>query len=819
MSRKIHRNSNSDNKTLNIILLFLIAAFMIVIPFYRGLFFRINYISAIAFVSIIFAVFIGYKLRDKTYKALDTYMDLSVLLIPVAYLISFFFAVNAKDAFDMFLLYCSYFMMYKLTTDLSAKDEKYKNIFINVIIASTFLLSFASMLNVAGIVDINGAFIGKRLYGLYQYANTTASVLGVGIILSINKLINEENKIKAVVYQMILTALISSFIFTLSRGGYLVLAGILLLNFLLVKARAKLKLLLSLLISFLSSSMLIYKYYTLAEEQISAVWIHYLISIIVSAIIMYIIYSLKARVKLGFSDKAINIALIAVVAVFAGIFIFLFSVKEPIEYRLEHKVSEEKSWKDKSITLYELDQNSRYTIEFDVKASTESKNSYGIRVWSYNSANERTDILTHFESTGSEFTHKSFEYSTPNDMQRILIRLYNYESGSYTDYRNIVVRDSNDNVVKKMEKLKYVPSIIANRLANISLETKNVTSRLYFAKDGMKIIKDYPISGAGGGAWKNLYRQYQSMPYNTTEVHNFYVQYGTEVGIIGLSALVGLILLLIVSLIRSIKADSHYIYVYLAAILMLIHSTIDFNLSLAAVGFMLWMLIGIIGSDKNTPMIEKLPQKYIAAFSLIIAIIIFFISSSIYYGMKLGNQAVTIVKEQKDMARAIEVYKRASSFDKYNGAYRIDMSQLMINQFRNTKDNKYMDEFNKQISQLQKYEPYNYQYAPALCNMYLSIGNIEEASKLAEKKLQDEPLVSQSYILISDLNYKIAQYYLKENKVQEAIPYLEKILETNNKAEEINKNLKTPLKFTGDYPKMVEAASKTLEMIKADTKQ
>lgn len=821
MAKKMHSKSirSSDDKTIYNILIFLMASFMLIIPFYRGLFFRINYIPAIAFVGIMFAGFMVYKLRDKTFKALDTYMDLSVLLLPAAYLISFFFAVNAKDALDMFLLYCSYFMLYKLASELSAKNEKYKNILINLLIASTFILSFASMLSIAGLVDINGAFIGKRLYGLYQYANTTASVLGVGIILSLNKLINEGNIKKAAIYQLVLTALISSFIFTLSRGGYLVLAGVLLFNFLLIKARPKLKMLLGIFVSFISSSMLIYKFYTLAEEELSAIWIHYLISIIVSAVIIYIIYSFKNRIKFKFSDKSVNVALIAMAVVFIGAAAFLFSVKEPIEYRIEHRLGEEKSWKYESIYMYELKPNSKYTIEFDVKASLESLYSYGLVIRSYNSANEYAEVLNVFEPTGSEFLKKSFEFSTVSDTENIALLLYNYESNSNTVYKNIVIKDSNYVVVKKIEKLKYLPAVISNRITGTNLGIQEVSFRMYYAKDGLKIINDHPISGAGGGAWKNLYRQYQSILYNTTEVHNFYVQYGTEVGVIGLAALVGLILLLILSMVKSIKASSRYLYVYLAAMLLLLHSTIDFNLSLAAVGYILWMLIGIIGSDRNTPLMQKLPQKYIGVSILVLSLIVFFISASVYYGMKLGAQGAAISQENKDMDKAIELYERATAFDKYNGSYRIDLAQIMNKQLRETKNKKYYDGIMEQISLIRKYEPYNHQYTPIICNIYLSTGKFEEAVELADIKLKDEPLLAQSYMMNIDVNYGIADYYLKENKIEEAVPYLENIPDVYNEFERINKDLKTPLKLAEDYPKKLEAAQRTLDMIKADMKK
>jgi tetratricopeptide (TPR) repeat protein len=272
-------------------------------------------------------------------------------------------------------------------------------------------------------------------------------------------------------------------------------------------------------------------------------------------------------------------------------------------------------------------------------------------------------------------------------------------------------------------------------------------------------------------------------------------------------------------MVKSIKGDSPYLYVYLAAMLLLIHSTIDFNLSLAAVGYILWMLIGIINSDKSTPLKVILQQKYVAALVLALSLVIFFVSSSIYYGIKLGTQGAKTSNENKDVNKAIELYKKASTSDRYNGAYRIDLAQILNNQFRRTKDEKYNNAVIEQISLIKKYEPYNYKYAPIICNLYLSTGKFREASVLTDEKLQNEPMVVQSYELKIDLNYEVANYYVRDKKVQEAVPYLEKILEANAQLEETNKNLKTPLKLTENSLKKVEAAQRTLDMIKSDAKE
>lgn len=815
MAKKKYAVKVSENKNIYTVFVILLSAFMLIIPFYRGLFFRSEYLPAVAFISIVFAAYMFISLKDRT-DGLITYMDVSVLLIPVAYLISFFFAVNAKDSFDAVLLYCSYFMLYKLVSNLSVENEKYKNGFINLIIVSTFMLSFTAMLSIAGIINLKGVIVEKRLFGLYQYANTSASVLGVGIILSLNKLINHKDVKKIVIYQMVLTALISSFIFTLSRGGYLALVGVLLLNFLLLKAKEKLKMMLSLFISFLSDSILIFKFYSLAEDKLAEILIQYLISIVVSAVFVFVIYSLKNRIKIKVSDRSINTAIIAIVLIFIAIAVFLFSFKEPTEYRIEHRPSEEKSWVYKTISLDELNTNSKYSFEFDVMASLESPYSYGILIRSYNSAKEHIDILEHFESTGTDFIRKSFEFTTLPDTEKIDIQLYNYESNSYTVYKNMVVKDSNDNIVKKIENLKYIPSSIADRLTDINMKTQNVSLRICFMKDGLKIIRDYPITGAGGGAWRNLYRQYQSMPYFTTEVHNFYVQYGTEVGIMGLVILAGLIILLLISMIKAVKSDSQYLYVYIAAILLFLHSMIDFNLSLAAVGYILWMLIGIINSDKNTPLIGKYPHRYTVFAALFIALAVCFSSSAMRYGMNIGAQAAIASQAKLDVNKTIGMYEKAAALDRYNAIYRIDLAQILNKQLRETKDRKYYDGVMEQISLIRKYEPYNHQYTSMICNIYLSLGKFEEASKLADIKVQDEPLIAQSYKLKIDVNFEIVKYHAKNNTMQEAIPYLGKIAEAQEQITRINTKLQEPLVLDDKTLEKVEASSKAFEMIKAE---
>lgn len=805
-----------NDKTINIIFAILIISFMLVVPFYRGLFFRENYIPAIMFISIISTLYILYKARDKSFIPIHNYLDIAVLAIPLAYLVSFFFAANSKDAFDMLLIYTSYFILYKIGGSLIESEKRYKDILVNTIIASTFLLSLTGILHIMGGIELTGAFSGKRFFGLYQYPNTTASVLGTGIILTINMLINTDNlKLKAL-YQAILTALISTFIFTLSRGGYLVLAGIMVFNFLLINPRLKLKYILSVLISFLSSSMMIYKYYTLAEERIKTIGNYYFFSILLSAILIYFIFKFKDRIKIKISDRSINIALISILIVFVVIFGVLFSIKEPIEYSIKHEADEEVSWKNKRINVDMVEPESDYSVGFNVKATMESKRSYGVIVRSYNKENKHIELFKLFEPTGREYTHKEFNFTTLEDTERLLILLYNYDSGSETIYKDVIIKDASGFEVQKMDRLKFIPDAIASRLKDISFETSGSSSRILFMKDGIKIFKDHALTGAGGGAWKNLYRQYQTQPYNTTETHNFYVQYATEAGVIGLAALGTVIILLLIGMVKTIKDKSGYLHIYLGALLLLSHSFIDFNLSLTAVGYILWLLIGIVGSHISEKAIDKDYLKYSKYVVLLISFFVAFSSVSIYYGTRVGSQAVVSVRDDKNPDKAILLFEKASKFDRYNAAYGYDLAQVLNNQLRKTKDKKYYAPFMESLSMIKKYEPYNHKYTPTICSMLLSIGEFDKAINLTEERVAHQPMIIASYYMKIDVNYQIAKYYLEKEEIEESVPYLERALETVGQLEEINNAIEKPLKFKDDYPKKIEAIQNTLEMIKED---
>ncbi|WP_339220238.1 O-antigen ligase family protein [Paenibacillus sp. FSL W7-1332] len=142
-----------------------------------------------------------------------------------------------------------------------------------------------------------------------------------------------------------------------------------------------------------------------------------------------------------------------------------------------------------------------------------------------------------------------------------------------------------------------LPQNISVRLENINFNQHSVLERFTFYKDAMKVLSDYPIIGAGGGAWASLYEQYQNNPYTSRQAHNFFLQYLIEVGIVGFVIFMSFILYIFYKYIRGYikgnedERNSHFLYLIIV-LSILIHSILDFNMSYVFMGILVFLGLG-----------------------------------------------------------------------------------------------------------------------------------------------------------------------------------------------------------------------------------
>ncbi|MEK5478185.1 O-antigen ligase family protein [Paenibacillus sp. FSL R5-0407] len=163
--------------------------------------------------------------------------------------------------------------------------------------------------------------------------------------------------------------------------------------------------------------------------------------------------------------------------------------------------------------------------------------------------------------------------------------------------------------------LKHVlPGNIGDRLENINLQQHSVLERLTFYKDAVKVIKDYPVIGAGGGAWASIYEKYQNNPYQSRQAHSFIMQYLVEVGVLGFIVLVALLVFIFYNYIRGyIRSDeakrNDYFTYFIIVLSILIHSLMDFNMSYVFIGMLVFLGLGGMAAAMDNKPVKRFAWK------------------------------------------------------------------------------------------------------------------------------------------------------------------------------------------------------------------
>lgn len=168
-----------------------------------------------------------------------------------------------------------------------------------------------------------------------------------------------------------------------------------------------------------------------------------------------------------------------------------------------------------------------------------------------------------------------------------------------------------------------LPSALVARAQAIGGYEPNFQQRLVYDRDALRIWADYPLVGAGGGAWNALYHRYQDSQYFTTEVHNHFFQVAVEAGAVGLGPFGLAWVALVRRLVRLKRAlareeeeeEEHWPFVWAAgaaALALGVHSFFDFNLSLPALSFTLWALWGLVRAQE-APGLEPVAGVAVAA--------------------------------------------------------------------------------------------------------------------------------------------------------------------------------------------------------------
>ncbi|WP_309120832.1 O-antigen ligase family protein [Paenibacillus sp.] len=298
--------------------------------------------------------------------------------------------------------------------------------------------------------------------------------------------------------------------------------------------------------------------------------------------------------------------------------------------------------------------------------------------------------------------------------------------------------------------VKMLPDNIQTRVENINLNQHSVLERGTFYQDAIKLWKDYPVFGAGGGAWQTLYEKYQNNPYTSRQAHNFYLQTLVEVGIVGLLSLLLVIGAVLYHFLRSYwkkpEEDRYpYLVFYIFAAAILIHSFIDFNMSYVYLGAIVFLCLGgMLASNELSPYawqekMAKSKARYIYPSALVIGAAVFlFVSIS---NLSSNNQ-YNFARDGAFGGKPLDEYydELNSAIGKLKHPEYVDLKLQILNSLYNQSNNEqYAQEAEKLLSEMKEREPYYKTFVYRELQLRSAQGQFEAAVELLEKSIPNYP--------------------------------------------------------------------------------
>lgn len=811
-SASINRKSNS---TIEYIVFWGICLLLFIGPYFRGLFFETEFLPAGIYTFSLALIWMISKYKDKDYKLIRSSIDILVLGLTLMYFVSIIYGVNTRLAILEALKYGNYFAIYIIGRDLIS-DEKHQKYLLNTIVISAIGIALVGIGSAIGTWEYNGAVIGGRISSTFQYPNTLASYLAAVFILTIGLIImTENNKLKAL-YGASSSLMLFTFILTYSRGMWLILPALLLILFITIPNRRKLETIIYIITSSIISIPLAFLFNSKLSTMDAGLWGIVLGLAVASAVITYGISKITKKLQ----EVSIKMLLI-----FIGILVVLFVVLATValttttSLTLSNDTTEDK-WTSVVRNIGNVFPEEEYELRVKYTGTNPEDKShigrvrlYGVRLENNEEKLDRIEFANLEENQGE----LNLSFTTLEKIEGLRVLFDNYYSGTSVTYTEASIFDkTTGELIKDIPlKFKYIPENIYNRFQSISTKEHSSQARLAFYKDGFKVIKEYPILGAGGGGWLTLYQMYQSYLYWTTQAHNYFLQMWIEVGIVGLGLFIASLLLLVYKLFRTykdIQTENNKILlsiIFTAVFGILIHAFMDFDLSLVSLTNILWAFIGVLASyilpieNKETTTSKSKKKTFKPQFGYMNIVFSVFLvlvvlgSSSLILSDSYKEKALT-ANGRQDISQATKYFEKASKLDPFMSEYRIDLGTFYRVMYQMTNDSNYISKAVASVEKGLELGQYNSNLHAMGSSFFMNIGQVDRALELVEKSIELQPMRVENYVQKTDAYLTAFYHYIDQGDIEKAKEIIEQGYSIKQQIKDTNTIAQRPLKYNED---------------------
>jgi len=330
--------------------------------------------------------------------------------------------------------------------------------------------------------------------------------------------------------------------------------------------------------------------------------------------------------------------------------------------------------------------------------------------------------------------------------------------------------------------LRLLPDTLILRIYDTNMEDSSILGRLEFYKDSISVLRDFLWFGAGGGAWSALYELYQTNPYTSRQVHNFYLQYLIETGVIGFLLLILLFATVARNFLQKVKELTNFVPLmfFTFASALLIHSAVDFDMSFVFIGAITFLSLGVIGVKENINKGSTTPKVLVNSFKVVGILVSIFVIVTSVQKLNAHNYYVEYMiglQNGKPYEVVMHSLEKAINADKSNTNYLLSKTKLLLQVFGQTRNTSFLEEAKAVLVQLKETDPFNKQAAHLEESVYLSTGDLQKVLELNtthRSQYSWDPVFLERMIIVS-FNLANVNEEFKQSAISEFERYNQRI--------------------------------------------
>jgi O-antigen ligase/tetratricopeptide (TPR) repeat protein len=308
-----------------------------------------------------------------------------------------------------------------------------------------------------------------------------------------------------------------------------------------------------------------------------------------------------------------------------------------------------------------------------------------------------------------------------------------------------------------------LPISLQDKIHLLRLTTDTLKERWYIAKDSLSAIKESPVIGFGGDGWTVLFTNYQSLPYQTKSLHNGYLEWLVNTGLLGFCLFLVVFGMFFMQIIRRYRFERKSVYaaVIISLLIVFLHSLIEFHFSYGSMWFfMIWLFV--MGLPKTPDTIKK-GANIIGVGALSIMLMIGIFSS---YRMLSANEAYKKARESTNIHEQLIYLSKAVKVNPYRVEQWNALGKTYLFLFKKTNSEQALKQVKGIAFKMASLEPNSSKTLFYSADLLHDAGLLMEANKMVDKALDVDHYNSALYEKSLQLKIELAIKMKKQKELQ-----------------------------------------------------